>query len=178
MAAAGDTTPGDARLQDLAARLALRLQDQRLALATVESCTGGYLAKLLTDVAGSSQWFEAGYVTYSNAAKQRDVGVHAQTLLRHGAVSEATVREMAEGAVVRTGAELAVSISGVAGPTGGTARNPVGSVWFALARGEDGRVSVGARHLQFAGDRDAVRRQAVETALTWLLAETGSDAGP
>jgi nicotinamide-nucleotide amidase len=171
-------TPDDARLSDLAVRLAQRLAEQRLTLVTVESCTGGYLAKLLTDVAGSSQWFEAGYVTYSNAAKQRDVGVHAQTLLRHGAVSEATVREMAEGAVARTGADLAVSISGVAGPTGGTARNPVGSVWFALARARDGRVSVGARHRQIAGDRDAVRRQAVETALTWLLAETGSDAGP
>jgi nicotinamide-nucleotide amidase len=170
--------PDDRRLQDLAGRLALRLTDAGLKLVTVESCTGGYVAKLLTDVAGSSQWFEAGYVTYSNAAKQRDVGVHAQTLLRHGAVSETVVREMAEGAIARTGADLSLSLSGVAGPTGGTARNPIGSVWFALARRQDERVSVGARHQQFAGDRDAVRRQAVEAALSWLLAETGIDAGP
>jgi nicotinamide-nucleotide amidase len=155
------------RQQAMEVGQALVARGQRL--VTVESCTGGYLAKLLTDVAGSSQWFDCGYVTYSNAAKQRDVGVHAQTLLRHGAVSEAVVREMAEGALQRCGAQLALSISGVAGPDGGTRRNPVGSVWFARAAREGDELVCHAQQLQFAGDRDAVRRQAVAVALRWLL---------
>ena len=138
-------------------------------VAAVESCTGGYVAKLLTDVAGSSHWFDCGYVTYSNSAKQRDVGVHPQTLLRHGAVSEAVVREMAEGALLRGTADLAISISGVAGPDGGTGRNPVGSVWFALARRQGDGITSDAQHQQFRGDRDAVRRQSAATALRWLL---------
>jgi len=160
---------GDRSLQDLAERVAQRMTAAALKLVTVESCTGGYVAKLLTDVSGSSQWFEAGYVTYSNAAKQRDVGVHAQTLLRHGAVSEPVVREMVEGAIARTGADLAVGISGVAGPAGGTARNPIGSVWLALARRQDERVNVSAQHRQFAGDRDTIRRLSAAAVLEWLL---------
>jgi len=144
---------------------------------TVESCTGGYVAKLLTDIPGSSAWYEGGWVTYSNAAKQRDVGVRAETLQAHGAVSEPTVREMAAGALARSGADRAIAISGVAGPDGGTARNPVGSVWFARACREAGaaplevRVQVDARHAQLSGDRDAVRRAAAALALEWLAAE-------
>jgi nicotinamide-nucleotide amidase len=160
--------PTDAELGALAraAGGALLAAGQRV--VTVESCTGGYVAKLLTDIAGSSKWFDCGLVTYSNEAKQRDVGVAAATLLAHGAVSEAVVREMAAGARERTGADRAIAISGVAGPEGGTARNPVGSVWFALVKRHDGRVSVLARHAQFAGDRDAVRRQAAALALRML----------
>lgn len=138
-------------------------------IVTVESCSGGYLAKLLTDVPGSSQWFDCGYVTYSNTAKQRDLGVAAQDLLLHGAVSEVVVRAMAEGALTRTAADVAVSLSGVAGPEGGTPRNPVGSVWLGLAtRGDDG-VRAEAQHRQFGGDRDEVRREAVAAAMQWML---------
>jgi nicotinamide-nucleotide amidase len=159
----------DQILADLAVQVGQRLKGDALHLVTVESCTGGYVAKLLTDVAGSSHWFDCGYVTYSNSAKQRDIGVHPQTLLRHGAVSEAVVREMAEGALLRGTADLAISISGVAGPDGGTGRNPVGSVWFALARRQGDGIASDAQHQQFRGDRDAVRRQSAATALRWLL---------
>lgn len=163
----------DVSLQQQAAAVGALLRERGLRVVTVESCTGGYVAKLLTDVAGSSQWFDCGYVTYSNAAKQRDVGVAADTLVRHGAVSEATVCEMAAGALQRSGADRAVAISGVAGPDGGTARNPVGSVWFALAsRGTDRLVVVQAVHHLFDGSRDAIRRQAAAVALA-LLAQPG-----
>ena len=155
-------------LASLARELAARLAPSGLKLVTVESCTGGLVAKLLTDVAGSSQWFDCGYVTYSNAAKQRDVGVQPQTLLLHGAVSEAVVREMAGGALQRTGADLALALSGVAGPSGGTARNPVGSVWMALAQRTADGSDISVRFERFVGDRDAVRRQAAAVVLGWL----------
>jgi nicotinamide-nucleotide amidase len=136
-------------------------------VATAESCTGGLLAKLLTDQAGSSQWFECGWITYANTAKLRELGVLAPTLEQHGAVSEATVREMALGALQRSGADVAIAISGVAGPDGGTARNPVGRVWFARAvRGAP--VPVVAREQNFNGNRDTIRRQAALLALRWL----------
>jgi nicotinamide-nucleotide amidase len=140
---------------------------------TVESCTGGYVAKLITDVPDSSRWFEGGLVTYSNDAKQRDAGVLASTLMAQGAVSEAVVREMAAGTLARSGADLAVSISGVAGPGGGTARNPVGSVWFARARRSASGVALEAWHAQFAGDRDAVRRHSAALALRLLAGDDG-----
>ena len=164
-------TLDERRLRELATDVGNHLKALALRVVTVESCTGGYVAKLLTDVAGSSHWFESGYVTYSNSAKQRDVGVHPQTLLRHGAVSEAVVREMVSGALERTGADLALSISGVAGPDGGTVRNPVGSVWLAFGRRDGDGVVIRAQHHQFAGDRDAVRRLSAATALSWLLSE-------
>src|SRR6185437_2377157 len=106
-------------------------------IVTAESCTAGWVAKALTDVAGSSQWFDSGYVTYSNTAKIRAIGVSARTLADHGAVSEATVREMAHGALVASGAEMAIAVSGIAGPDGGTAEKPVGMVWFAAASPEE-----------------------------------------
>ncbi|MFM1886019.1 MAG: hypothetical protein RL026_1176 [Pseudomonadota bacterium] len=163
----------DASLQQQAAAVGSLLRERGLRVVTVESCTGGYVAKLLTDVAGSSRWFDCGYVTYSNAAKQRDVGVAAETLARHGAVSEATVCEMAAGALQRTGTDGAVAISGVAGPDGGTARNPVGSVWFAAAWRRSGQPpAMQALHHQFSGSRDDVRRQAAAVALA-LLAQPG-----
>lgn len=161
--------PVDSGLVEGARAVAGCLGERNLRLVTVESCTGGFVAKLLTDIPGSSRWFEGGYVTYSNAAKQRDVGVLAQTLLRHGAVSEAVVLEMAEGALARTGADLAVALSGVAGPDGGTVRNPVGSVWIAVSQRAGEGVASGAAHHQFEGDRDAVRRQAVAAALAMLV---------
>ena len=168
MPAAG-AVPAEQALVALAVSTGAALLRSGLRVVTVESCTGGYLAKLLTDLAGSSAWFECGYVTYSNAAKQRDVGVTPQTLLMHGAVSQQTVLEMAQGALLRTGADLALSISGVAGPGGATLHNAVGSVWMAWAvRGPGGAVEVTAEHQQFAGDRDAVRRQSVARALRGL----------
>lgn len=164
-------TPDDAALAALARAAGEALRTRGLHAVTVESCTGGYVAKLLTDIPGSSRWFEAGLVTYSNEAKQRDAGVRASTLEAHGAVSEATASEMAAGALLRANADLAVAITGVAGPDGGTPRNPVGSVWFARADRNAQGPRVRALHQQFAGDRDAIRRQAVAFALKLLTAE-------
>ena len=143
-----------------------RLRAKRLILATAESCTGGWVAQAITAVSGSSEWFDRGFVTYSNAAKREMLGVRGETLDRHGAVSEATAREMASGALAAGGAGAAVSITGVAGPTGGTAEKPVGMVCFGWAL-DGGRVDAVTRH--FAGDREAVRRQSVEFALQGLL---------
>lgn len=139
-------------------------------VTVAESCTGGYLAKLLTDIPGSSRWFECGLVTYSNESKQRQLGVRAVTLERHGAVSEQTVLEMAVGALVAGASQFSVAISGVAGPDGGTDVHPVGDVWFGrAARLDDDSVAAAAVHRRFAGDRDAVRRHSVAYALELLL---------
>ena len=147
-------------------QLASRLTRQGLQLAAAESCTGGWLAKVCTDAAGSSAWFERGFVTYSNLAKQQMLGVSEQTLQQNGAVSEAVVVEMVTGALRHSGAQLAVAISGVAGPGGGSGDKPVGTVWFAWKR-ELMPAVAGVFH--FDGDRDAVRRQAVAQALQGLL---------
>ena len=135
-------------------------------LATAESCTGGWVAQALTAVAGSSAWFERGFVTYSNAAKEELLGVRAETLARHGAVSEETAREMALGALQRSHASVALAITGVAGPSGGTPDKPVGTVCFAWS-GAGLAARAETRH--FAGDREAVRRQSVEHSLERLL---------
>jgi len=146
-------------------------------VATAESCTGGWIAKVLTDIAGSSAWFERGWVTYSNAAKQQDLGVSAALLDSHGAVSEPVVLAMARGALERSGAEFALAVSGVAGPAGGTAAKPVGTVWTAWAW----RTAVGvvsrAERSQFPGDREAIRRQTVVFALEGLLGALRSAEG-
>jgi nicotinamide-nucleotide amidase len=159
----------DNELALLAVRTSAALRGQQLRVATAESCTGGYVAKLLTDIPGSSSWFDCGFVTYSNEAKQRELGVSAETLAQHGAVSEATVVEMAVGALAASGVQVALAISGVAGPDGGTPAHPVGDVWFcrAVVRPDQsvGAVSV---HRRFAGDRDAIRRQAAAYALEML----------
>lgn len=148
------------------AALALQLPRRRQSLVTAESCTGGWLAKACTDRPGSSAWFDRGFVTYSNAAKQELLGVSAATLERHGAVSRETVLEMVAGALARSQAHWAVAISGIAGPGGGSQAKPVGTVWFAWAGPNGWRL---ASTVQFEGDRDAVRRQAVATALQVLL---------
>jgi len=139
----------------------------RMRVATAESCTGGGLASALTDTPGSSNWFERGYVTYSNEAKVQDLGVDHQVLARHGAVSAAVVEEMAIGALRASGADLAVAVSGVAGPDGGTPDKPVGLVYFAVLR-RGGQAEVSQQH--YPGDRAAVRRAAVDRALQ-LIAE-------
>jgi len=152
-------------LNALAAQLGRRLADAGLMLATAESCTGGWIAKCVTDIAGSSAWLDRGFVTYSNAAKQDMLGVAAGTLAEHGAVSEPVVREMAAGTVARSAAQVAVAVSGVAGPGGGSADKPVGTVCFGFAL----PAAVSTETLHFDGDRDAVRRQSVAHALTRLI---------
>lgn len=163
--------PADDVLLALAVRVGERLRARGARVATVESCTGGWIAKALTDVPGSSEWVEGGLVTYGNAAKEGLAGVAPATLRRAGAVSEEVVREMASGALVRMHADVAVAVSGIAGPGGGSDEKPVGTVWFAWAVRRDGIVGVRTRLARFAGDREAVRRQAVATALEGLLVD-------
>ena len=138
-------------------------------IVTAESCTAGWIAKALTDVPGSSQWVDSGYVTYSNSAKMRDVGVSERTLAEHGAVSEATVREMANGAQRAAGVEMAIAVSGIAGPDGGTAEKPVGTVWFGIATPRARGAGAVCELQHFDGDRDQVRRQSVGHALRLAL---------
>ena len=138
-------------------------------MATAESCTGGLIAAACTTVAGSSDWFERGFVTYSNAAKTEMLGVDAALVASQGAVSEAVARAMAVGALQRAGVELAVAVTGIAGPGGATPGKPVGTVWVALAvRGATGDAQVQAERLQLGGDRAAVREQTVQLALRRL----------
>jgi len=150
----------------LAARLGQRLKASGEMLVTAESCTGGWAAQAVTAIAGSSDWFERGFVTYSNAAKEEMLGVRQATITKHGAVSEETAREMALGALKHSRGTIALAITGIAGPGGGSAAKPVGTVCFAWARkGHD----ASAETRRFSGDRDAVRRQSVEHALRKVL---------
>ncbi len=153
-------------MQHWVEKIATRALSRNWMLVTAESCTGGWVAQELTALAGSSGWFDGGFVTYSNAAKSRMLDVPAGLIEQEGAVSEAVVRAMAEGARRQSGAQLAVSISGIAGPGGGTDLKPVGTVWFGWAC--EGLPTETRRH-QLIGDRHAVRRQAVEIALQGLL---------
>lgn len=138
-------------------------------IATAESCTGGWVSQAITSVAGSSQWFDRGFVTYTNLAKEEMLGVSPTTLTKFGAVSVQTVTEMARGALKRSSAQLSVAVSGIAGPSGGTADKPVGTVWFAWATAE-GHVKTARR--EFIGDRNAIRRAAVGAALAGLIEMT------
>lgn len=156
----------DTELDALAHRVGVALAARGWRLATAESCTGGWIAEAVTAIGGSSAWFDRGFVTYSNEAKADMLGVSAQTLAAHGAVSEATVREMAEGALAHSLADVAVAVSGVAGPTGGTAAKPVGMVCIAWAARAAPTCS---QTIHFAGDRAAVRRQTVMRALDGIL---------
>ena len=157
--------PGDHELSAAVSRLAGKLSARGLKLATAESCTAGWIAKCCTDRAGSSEWFERGFVTYSNEAKIESLGVRNDTLDTEGAVSREVALQMAEGARRAAGAEIAVAVTGVAGPDGGTPDKPVGTVWFAWSQA--GRRE-GEQH-HFDGDRDAVRRQSVACALQGLV---------
>jgi nicotinamide-nucleotide amidase len=142
------------------------LRARGLSIATAESCTGGLIAAACTALAGSSDWFERGFVTYSNAAKSQMLGVDAALIAAHGAVSEAVARAMAEGALGHSPAALAVAVTGIAGPGGATPGKPVGTVWLALARRAG---ATDAELLQLGGNRHAVREQTVERALVRLL---------
>lgn len=152
----------------LAAQVGGALKAHGLMLATAESCTGGGVAEAITSVAGSSAWYERGFVTYSNMSKQQMLGVSEATLAQHGAVSEAVVREMVAGAVINSQAQVALAISGIAGPDGGTPDKPVGTVWFAWGI-KNSTVHVYAQRRQLEGNRDAVRAHAVRIALQGVL---------
>jgi nicotinamide-nucleotide amidase len=179
-------------LSELVARVARWALGAKYRIVTAESCTGGWIAKVFTDAAGSSRWFECGYVTYSNEAKARDLGVSWRTLKEHGAVSEPTVREMAAGALRATGADVSIAVSGIAGPDGGSAEKPVGTVWFCVGRrlagvsvadatAGLGGAAVGptaaagpdiellAEGQLFGGDREAIRHASVRRALELVL---------
>ena len=159
----------EAELYELAVRVGLKLRAAGRHVATAESCTGGWVAKTLTDVPGSSQWFECGFVTYSNAAKVRDLGVSAGTLASFGAVSEQTVREMAEGALRVAHANVALAVTGIAGPDGAAPGKPVGTVWFCAAAREGTAIDIIAEERFFEGDRAQVRSQSVQHALRLIL---------
>jgi nicotinamide-nucleotide amidase len=153
--------PEDPVLHELAATLVGELSRKNRTLATAESCTGGWIAKALTDVPGSSGCFGYGIVSYSNGAKETVLGVSNNTLAEHGSVSEAVVREMAEGTLRLSGADISVAVSGVAGPDGGSDEKPVGTVWFAWSvRGPDG-VTTETDLQRFDGNRDSIRMQTV-----------------
>ena len=152
-------------LEAILTQISAQLLTHGWMLATAESCTGGMIAAACTDLAGSSQWFERGFVTYSNAAKTELLGVPAALIEAHGAVSEPVARAMATGAVARSHAQVAVAVTGVAGPTGGSADKPVGTVWFGWST--DGVVSTEMR--RFAGDRAAVRQATLAHALRGVV---------
>lgn len=156
----------DAALAALAAEVGRRLAAADLRLTLAESCTGGWIAKVITDIAGSSAWFERGFVSYSNESKQELLGVSAGLLAQAGAVSEAVAQQMAEGALQRARADAAIAVSGIAGPGGGSAEKPVGTVCFAWSRrGAPSTVQT----VIFPGDREAVRRLTVAHALSRFL---------
>jgi nicotinamide-nucleotide amidase len=159
----------DDDIRELAGRVAKELLGARLTLAVAESCTGGWVAKACTDLPGSSAWFLGGVVAYSNAAKSAVLGVREGTLAQAGAVSEATVREMAAGVLELLRSDVSIAVSGIAGPDGCQPGKPVGTVWFAWASGRNGGSEVRAELRVFDGDREAVRRQAVARALEGVL---------
>ncbi len=153
-------------MEKLSSSVGERLKAAGAMLVTAESCTGGWVAQALTSVAGSSEWFERGFVTYSDDAKRELLGVRPETLLHHGAVSEETAREMARGALERSRGTLALAVTGIAGPGGGSAGKPVGMVCFAWA-GKTGMLR--SETCNFRGDRESVRRQSVVHALQGVL---------
>ena len=157
----------DPQLYELAERVGQALKARGLMLVTAESCTGGWISEAVTMVPGSSQWFDRGFVTYTYISKREMLGVSVMTLEMQGAVSERCVREMAEGALRESRAQVAVAVSGTAGPDGGTPQKPVGTVWFAWGH-KEGTIWTEVDHIP--GDREAVRRQAVINALEGVLA--------
>jgi nicotinamide-nucleotide amidase len=162
-------TESDPDLKRLAERVGRHLLKERRYTATAESCTGGWIAKALTDIAGSSCWFSEGFVTYSDESKARRLGVPRAVLQQHGAVSEATVRAMAAGALRRSNAQVAVAVTGIAGPGGAVPGKPVGTVWLGWATRRSGTIRVATVLRRFRGDRETVRRKTVRAALMGLL---------
>jgi nicotinamide-nucleotide amidase len=158
----------DTELLRLASRTGVMLLDAERRLVTAESCTGGWIAKVLTDIPGSSAWFLGGVVAYSNTLKQSLLGVLPSTLAAHGAVSEAAAREMAIGALETLGGHIAIAVTGIAGPDGGQPGKPVGTVWFGWAWREGAEIETRVALETFTGDRDSVRRKTVDRALREL----------
>lgn len=152
----------EANIEELVRQLAARLTEKGWMLATAESCTGGMIAAACTDLAGSSQWFERGFVTYSNEAKTEMLGVPAELIAKHGAVSEEVVRAMAEGAIRHSRAQVSIAVTGIAGPGGGSVEKPVGTVWLAWSI----NTLVHTQRMQFSGDRASVRMQTLIQALS------------
>lgn len=159
----------DTELQRLAIQVGAHLLDSERRLVTAESCTGGWISKVLTDVPGSSRWYLGGAVSYSNTLKQSLLGVLPSTLARHGAVSGETAREMAIGALETLGGHIAIAVTGIAGPDGAQPDKPVGTVWFGWAWHAGDAIETRLQIETFAGDREAVRRQSVARALAELL---------
>jgi nicotinamide-nucleotide amidase len=159
----------DVQLKRLAERVGRYLLNAQLHAVTAESCTGGWIAKALTDIAGSSRWFSEGFVTYSDESKVHRLGVPRAILRAHGAVSEATARAMASGALCRSKAQVAVAVTGIAGPGGAVSGKPVGTVWLAWATRNSRGIRVAAALRRFRGGRDQVRRKTVRAALEGLL---------
>ena len=162
-------TESDVQLKRLAERVGRHLLKAGRHAATAESCTGGWIAKALTDIPGSSCWFSEGFITYSDESKVRRLGVPRAVLKRHGAVSEATVRAMAAGALRRSKAQVAVAVTGIAGPGGAVPGKPVGTVWLGWATRLSGVIRVATALRRFRGDRESVRRKTVRAALQGLL---------
>jgi nicotinamide-nucleotide amidase len=160
--------PNDFALAALALSVGRSLRRAGLTIATAESCTGGLIAKCLTDNAGSSDYFDRGWVTYSNAAKHDELGVRLATIERHGAVSEAVALAMARGALRKSPARVSIAVTGIAGPAGGSADKPVGTVWIAWGLQREEGIQAYARLFRFRGGRNAIRRQAAVAALEGL----------
>ncbi|SDY04860.1 CinA family protein [Nitrosomonas sp. Nm58] len=156
----------DRILLSYAQHVGVALAERGLILASAESCTGGWIGQVVTAVAGSSAWYDRGFITYSNHAKQQMLGVQAATLTQYGAVSEQTAQEMATGAIKMSDAQVAVAVTGIAGPAGGSQEKPVGMVCFAWASKQE---LAGSETHFFSGDREAIRRQAVGTALLGII---------
>jgi nicotinamide-nucleotide amidase len=164
-----------AHLQALAQQLGAALLRRKLMCATAESCTGGMVAAAITGIAGASDWFDRGFVTYSNAAKHDMLGVPLELIEQHGAVSDQVARAMAEGALAHSQAQMAISITGIAGPGGGTLSKPVGLVWFGIAlRGVNPAFTVHTQQQRFDGDRASVREQAAAFAIQQGIATISS----
>lgn len=163
--------PTDAQIAELVSRVGAALAAKSARLAVAESCTGGWIAKVLTDLPGSSKWFGYGFVTYSDEAKRDLLDVSPESLAAHGAVSQEVAEQLATGARLVSAAEIAVAVTGIAGPDGGSAEKPVGTVWFAWA---GPGVHLASERRRFTGDREAIRRQAVHAALEGVLRQLTS----
>jgi nicotinamide-nucleotide amidase len=150
------------KLKKLTRQLAKTLTEQNLSLVTAESCTGGWIAKCCTDIAGSSVWFDRGFVTYSNASKQDMLGVSVESLMKFGAVSQEVVEQMAIGALNNSQADIAVAVTGIAGPDGGSDEKPIGTVWVAWAS----KKTIRSRKYQFEGKRETIRLSSLLSCLT------------
>ena len=161
--------PTDQDLADLAQKLGDKLRQSKKCLATAESCTGGWVGKVITDVPGSSHWYDRGFITYTNESKQEILGVPAEIIETYGAISEQTAKAMVEGVLRQSHADVVLSITGIAGPGGGSAEKPVGTVCFGWL--VDGHCDTETCH--FSGDRDAIREQAVRHVLSQLLTRLG-----